>query len=142
MADVARFCNRYPNISFAHEVLDEDSIDTASTVTVVVNLEREDAEGMEEGAGLGAVYAPLYPKPKTEGWWLVVGDPDGNSCLAIKRVALAQKATVKLQFPAPETAGSHNLMLYFMCDSYLGCDQEYELDLNVAQGAEMDSDSD
>ena len=25
-------------------------------------------------------------------------------------------------------------MLYMMCDAYAGCDQEYELNLNVAEG--------
>ena len=32
-------------------------------------------------------------------------------------------------------------MLYFMCDSYLGCDQEYEITLDVKE-AEDDSDDD
>ena len=35
----------------------------------------------------------------------------------------------------------HDLMLYFMCDSYLGCDQEYEITLDVKE-AEDDSDDD
>ena len=25
-------------------------------------------------------------------------------------------------------------MLYMMCDAYAGCDQEYEMNLNVAEG--------
>jgi pre-mRNA-splicing helicase BRR2 len=41
---------------------------------------------------------------------------------------------VKLEFPAAATPGSHDYTLYFMCDSYMGCDQEYEFSLNVQGG--------
>ena len=114
-------------------------------VTVNVQLAREEQEGMNEGAGLGAVHAPLYPKPKTEGWWLVVGDPADNSLKAIKRVTLGQKARVALEFDAPEEEGEYNYVLYLMCDSYLGCDQEFEVELKVAKGeseSEEESDDD
>ena len=38
------------------------------TVTVTVSLTREAATaGMDEGAGLGVVHAPLFPKAKAEG---------------------------------------------------------------------------
>jgi pre-mRNA-splicing helicase BRR2 len=30
--------------------------------------------------------------------------------------------------------GDYNLVLYVMCDSYLGCDQEYEFNLTVVPG--------
>ena len=53
----------------------------------------------------------------------MVGDPKANSLLAIKRVSLQRKSKVKLDFAAPSEAGSHHLVLYFMCDSYLGADQ-------------------
>ena len=51
------------------------------------------------------------------------GRPQGNTLLAIKRAALQRKARVKLDFAAPATPGTHHLTLYFMCDSYMGCDQ-------------------
>ena len=55
---------------------------------------------------------------------------------AIKRVSLGKKQKVKLEFSAPEAVGQHDLTLYFMCDSYLGCDQEYEFALNVKEGGD------
>lgn len=64
-----------------------------------------------------------YPGRKDENWWLVVGDSKANTLLAIKRVALQRKARVKLDFVAPSAQGNHHLTLYFMCDSYMGCDQ-------------------
>jgi pre-mRNA-splicing helicase BRR2 len=86
------------------------------------------------------VDAPRFPKVKEEGWWLVVGDPKSNSLLAIKRVNLNKKqANVKLDFTAPIDVGKKNYTLYFMCDAYLGCDQEYEFELDVKpEGEESD----
>lgn len=55
MADVARFCNRYPNIEMSFEVVDKDKIRSGSTVNVIVQLEREDEI-------TGPVIAPFYPQ--------------------------------------------------------------------------------
>lgn len=44
-----------------------------------------------------------------------------------------------MEFNAPEDPGDYTLTLYLMSDSYLGCDQEYELPLTVIPA---DSDSD
>ena len=42
------------------------------------------------------------------------------------------QAKTKLEFAAPAAAaGTASLTLYFMCDSWLGCDQEYEFKLKV-----------
>jgi len=87
------------------------------------------------------VFAPHYPKDKEEGWWLVVGDPKTNALLCIKRISLVLKAKVKLDFVAPE-AGEYNYTLYLMSDSYLGCDQEYELPLSVGAAEDDDVEDD
>lgn len=55
MADVARFCNRYPNIELSYEVQDKDRIHSGSSVNVIVQLEREDEV-------TGPVIAPFYPQ--------------------------------------------------------------------------------
>ena len=85
--------------------------------------------------------APRYPKAKEEGWWLVVGDTKSNTLLAIKRVSLQRRSKVKLDFTAPSDVGMKPYTLYFMCDSYLGCDQEYPFTVDVkAGGADDESD--
>lgn len=61
---------------------------------------------------------------------MVVGDPRANSLLSIKRLTLQQKAKVKLDFVAP-SPGHHEYTLYYMSDSYLGCDQEYKFSIDV-----------
>ena len=42
MTDVAKFCNRYPNIEMNHEVEDPDDVKTGQPTMVNVTLERED----------------------------------------------------------------------------------------------------
>ena len=72
---------------------------------------------------------------------MLVGDAKGNSLLCIKRITLQQKANVKLEFVAPE-AGEYTYTLFLMSDSYLGCDQEYELPLKVAEADDDDDEDD
>ncbi|KAK6913571.1 DEAD/DEAH box helicase domain [Dillenia turbinata] len=134
LLDIARFCNRFPNIDMAYDVLESDNVRAGEDITLQVTLER-DLEGRME---VGPVDAPRYPKAKEEGWWLVVGDTKTNQLLAIKRVSLLRKSRVKLEFTAPPEAGKKTYVLYFMCDSYLGCDQEYSFTVDIKEAAAPD----
>ncbi|KAG1326813.1 DExH-box ATP-dependent RNA helicase DExH12 [Cocos nucifera] len=127
LLDIARFCNRFPNIDMTYEVLDSDDVRPGKNITLQVTLER-DLEGRSE---VGPVDAPRYPKPKEEGWWLVVGDSTTNQLLAIRRVSLQRKAKAKLVFTAASEVGRKTYTIYFMCDSYLGCDQEYNFTVDI-----------
>ncbi|XP_010459790.1 PREDICTED: DExH-box ATP-dependent RNA helicase DExH12 [Camelina sativa] len=127
LLDIARFCNRFPNIDLTYEVVDSEEVTPGKEVTLQVMVER-DMEGRTE---VGAVDSLRYPKTKEEGWWLVVGDTKTNQLLAIKRVSLQRKAKVKLDFTVPTEPGEKSYTLYFMCDSYLGCDQEYSFSVDV-----------
>jgi pre-mRNA-splicing helicase BRR2 len=80
---------------------------------------------------VGSVHAPRFPKPKEEGWWVVIGDSFTDKLLAVKRVAFQKTARVKLEFASPAKAGRKNYMIYLMSDSYLGCDQEYKFTVDV-----------
>merc|ERR1712167_150970 len=146
MASVARWCNRYPNIDLTYEVEDKDDIAAGDAVTVLVDLQRDldnedDSDEEEDGdavmkedkdknakAPVPPVDAPRYPKRKDEGWWLVIGDTRNRKLLGVKRVPLQHSAKVNLEFEAPEEMGKYKFTLFFMCDSYMGCDQEYELE--------------
>jgi pre-mRNA-splicing helicase BRR2 len=89
-----------------------------------------------EGNELSPVHAPRFPGVRDEGWWLVVGQPKANKLLGIKRVSFSKAQHVKLAFDAPAEVGKAKLSLFFMCDSWLGCDQEYEVELNVTEAAD------
>jgi len=47
----------------------------------------------------------------------------------------------KLEFVAP-SPGKHTYMLYLMCDSYLGVDQEFSFDLNVLPQLQTEEEDD
>ncbi|KAK9181778.1 hypothetical protein WN944_024917 [Citrus x changshan-huyou] len=133
LLDIARFCNRFPNIDMSYEVQDSENVRAGGEdITLQVVLER-DLGGRTE---LGPVYSNRYPKAKEEGWWLVVDDAKTNQLLAIKRVSLQRKSRVKLDFAAPAEAGKKTYPLYFMCDSYMGCDQEYSFTVDVKEAGE------
>jgi pre-mRNA-splicing helicase BRR2 len=126
MADVARFCNRYPNIELTYSIANEDSISCGQSVLIEVKLEREDEDEVSP-----FVIAPFFPQRREEGWWLVIGDPKSNNLISIKRLTLLTKSNVKLEFTAPSIPGSYAYTLYYMCDAYMGCDQEYVINLVV-----------
>jgi len=125
MADVARFCNRYPNIELEYSVKHKDSLSAGAPVNVEVRLEREDEV-------TGPVIAPFFPTKREEGWWVIIGDPKTNELLSIKRLTLQQKAKFVLDFVAPRP-GKYSYTLFFMSDSYLGCDQEYKINLDIGE---------
>ncbi|XVE68358.1 hypothetical protein DITRI_Ditri09bG0061900 [Diplodiscus trichospermus] len=137
LLDIAKFCNRFPNIDLSYEVIHGENVRAGEYVALQVTLER-DIEGRTE---VGPVDAPRYPKAKEEEWWLVVGDTKSNQLLAIKKVSLQRKAKVKLEFNAPAEAARKTYTLYFMCDSYLGCDQEYNFTVDVKEAAGPHEDS-
>jgi len=134
MTDVAKFCNRYPNIEMNHEVEDPDDVKTGQPTMVNVTLEREDELQ-------GNVIAPFYPGKRDEGWWLVIGEQKTNTLLAIKHVSFQQKKKIALEL-VPQKVGETKFVLYMMCDAYAGCDQEYELNLNVAEGDDSSDEED
>ena len=95
--------------------------------------------------------------------WVIIGDSKTNSLLSIKRLTLQQKAKFKLDFVAPRPGkyryslalicfklliviSLSSYSLYFMSDSYMGCDQEYKFNLDIGEagsgGEESGSDSD
>ncbi|KDD72242.1 hypothetical protein H632_c3646p0, partial [Helicosporidium sp. ATCC 50920] len=81
--------------------------------------------------GPGPVLAPRFPGAKEEAWWVVAGDAAADALLAIKRVVLQRAARVSLDLVVPEEPGPRTLKLMLMCDSYVGCDQEFEVFLDV-----------
>lgn len=70
---------------------------------------------------------------KFESWWIVIGIPKSNQLVAIKRITLVKKSRHKLEFNAPKNHGLMSYTLYLMCDSYMGCDQEFEFDIDVKE---------
>lgn len=135
LAQVANFTNnKYPSVDMEHEVLDVESVTAGLPAYVQVTLDR----GLEDDEEPDLrVHAPYYPGQKTENWWLVIGEESTKSLLAIKRVTIGRKLTVKLEYVVP-TPGRHTLSLSLMCDSYVGVDQEQKFEVDAAEGMDED----
>jgi pre-mRNA-splicing helicase BRR2 len=144
LMQVAQVCNSYPDIDVSYTIPEAEDLHAGERSVIEVRLLRDpDDDEAEELSGVPLVQAPRYPGAKTEGWWLVLGSVDSNELLSIKRVAMsAREATIKLDFtPPPHALGKVKYMLYFMSDSVLGCDQEFEVALDIKEGqAESDED--
>lgn len=132
MVDVAKSLNRYPNIELAQEIVTpSEDITAKSTVTLAVRFDADEV-------GDEPVYAPYYPEEKTEEWWIVIGDPASNEIKSIKRLPIKKSCETMVKFLAPNKPGKYEYKLYFMCDSYTGCDQEYPISFTVLEGEESE----
>jgi len=76
------------------------------------------------------IYAPRFPKPKGEGWWLVLAD--GPELLALKRISVAHDTRTDLQLVAPMDLGSYEFTLHLVSDCYIGFDQQVPVRVEVA----------
>lgn len=96
--------------------------------TLSVRLRRENRD-----SGNGRVHCPRFPRGKDEGWILALGDVERGELLALKRVAAVRgrPSHHPLAFLTPNKPGHTMLTLYVMSDSYLGLDQQYDIQLNV-----------
>jgi pre-mRNA-splicing helicase BRR2 len=120
IADVARACNMFPSINMAtNVVVDGDE------ATVQIELEREGELTLDKRGTFVPVYAPLYPKEKEEGWWLVVGNAEGG-VEDVKRVTIGQQKE-RVNMRISSLCSSKNYKLLLMSDSFIGCDQEEEI---------------
>ena len=138
LAEAANFTNsKYPDITLEYELEDADSITAGSAAYIKVNIEREIGEEDEDTEIDTTVHAPFYPVKKMENWWLVVGEESSKTLLAIKRITIGRKLTLRLEYTVP-TPGEHALKLFLMSDSYVGVDQDPSFNVTVAEGMDED----
>ena len=135
LAQAAAFTNdKYPNVDLDFMVEDPDNITAGEPAYLKIKIER-DVEGDEEPDT--TVHSPFYPSKKMENWWLVVGEEETKSLLAIKRVTIGRKLEMRLEYVVP-TPGEHKLTLYLMSDSYVGVDQDPAFTVTAVEGMDED----
>ena len=67
---------------------------------------------------------------------MVLGVIDDGELLALKRIgAIKNRSTVSLAFYTPEEIGRKIYTLYFMSDSYIGLDQQFDICLDVIEAS-------
>lgn len=107
------------------------------------------------------VHCPKFSKVKDEGWFMVLGDPNLAELIALKRCSYRNTKSIHpITFTAPNKTGKFyhytqlcylltkkNIILnylhfsgrylytvYLISDSYIGFDQQYDLQLEVISG--------
>ncbi|MCJ1375804.1 DEIH-box ATPase [Loxospora ochrophaea] len=160
LAQAAAFTNnKYPNVDLEFE-LEKGDVMAGAPAYIKVKIEREETDDdhddgddddeqkkekkkkLQPAAG-ALVSAPLFPHPKMENWWVVVGttttaaSQGQGSLLAIKKVTVGRKLEVRLEYVVPE-AGVQALKLFLVCDSYVGVDQEVGFEVEVLEGMDVD----
>lgn len=70
------------------------------------------------------VISSCYPGEKEEFWWVIVGDKKNNKVLATKRTLIKGKTEFKVSFEYNQV---EKVIVYALCDSYVGCDQVEEI---------------
>ncbi|KAL1876339.1 hypothetical protein VTK73DRAFT_9582 [Phialemonium thermophilum] len=78
------------------------------------------------------IFAPRFPKPQTEGWFVVIADAGKDEIVAVKRVGWSQgpgrtvnvgsrpSARTSIKLPTPDAVQTRKLDLLVLSDAYLG----------------------
>lgn len=102
-------------------------VKTGTEVSIDLTLKRLNKPGREGTK----VFAPKYPKPKDEGWMILIGERENKEMCALKRLSSIRGATRHSLTIVPERPGRCIYTVYVMSDSYLGLDQQYDLYLEA-----------
>lgn len=125
LQDVAEFVNSFPNIDVRYELDMESGVVVNDPKSIKIIIERD--EEMDDLT----VVSPRFPFPKTEGWWIVIGDSETRQLYAIKKTQVSQESqSIDLDFTIPNP-GRHKVTLWCMCDSYIDADKEMEFEVDV-----------
>jgi len=118
--------------SSTEEVLEGEPLEEGGEALVTVNLRRTNRSNRQ------FVTAANFPKPKECSWFLLVGNKATNELLAMKRLAFKRYSSKNLAIQLPAEFRGTELQIVLMCDSYIGMDQEYSIDLEQINGAIRD----
>ena len=111
-----------------NEPLVDEPLQEGGEGLLTVNLKRKNKANKQR------VIISHFPKAKEASWFIVVGNPKKNDIVALKRASFNRFATKTLTLALPEDFLEEKLELYLMCDSYIGLDQQYSIDLLQING--------
>ena len=120
--------------------------EAAHLAEVKAAAEAADAE-QEKLAGPEFVHAPFFPEPHKESWYFVVGDQQRNIVYAVAKgvcptLECDPSTKTVITFPAPKKAGTYNLTLFVMSDSYIGRDIQQNITMVVKPAKDIEIEED
>jgi len=135
--DVLKCCDILPTISVESKVFvdddEDDKVYEGDLCTVSVTITRNN---LEEDEKAGLVHAPLFPYPRQEAWWVVLGTKEGK-IISIEKVTSPKKVVEhKIKFLAPRK-GAYNFDLHVLSNAYIGFDYKSSVDLTTLDAASL-----
>ncbi|KAL6731764.1 hypothetical protein Aduo_002596 [Ancylostoma duodenale] len=87
------------------------------------------------------VHSPYFPPEKYEWWWLVLTMLDKKQrrlvCPTVACKTLVDEQTVEMRFSAPPVKGIYHFQLSVRSDSYMDCDYNKDIKLEVKEAKEV-----
>ncbi|XP_041983109.1 activating signal cointegrator 1 complex subunit 3 isoform X1 [Aricia agestis] len=92
--------------------------------TLILELHRR-------GGNPNNAICPRFPRGKNEGWFATVGCVEQGELVALTRIPA--RGTAQLTVYSPSRPGRVIYTLYILSDSYMGLDQQYDLQFEVVE---------
>jgi len=67
---------------------------------------------------------------------LVIGDIQKNILYKIRRFNFVRNFNINFSLEAPRVPGEYTYSVYLICDSWVGCDLEEQIDINILENPE------
>ena len=111
-----------------NEPLEGEMLREGGEAVCMVNLKRTNRCKQQK------VLISHFPKAKEPAWFLIVANQSKKDILAMKRVSFNRYASKNLTLALPADFLEEKLEMYLMCDSYIGLDQYFSIDLIQING--------
>jgi replicative superfamily II helicase len=81
------------------------------------------------------IYSPKFPKPQTEGWFLIIGEEHRDELTCLKRLSPNENSksyiTCTIKLPIPVMEGDRDADIFLKSDGYLGMDIQSKIPLTI-----------
>eukprot|EP00816_Leptocylindrus_hargravesii_P001980 CAMPEP_0196815454 /NCGR_PEP_ID=MMETSP1362-20130617/49873_1 /TAXON_ID=163516 /ORGANISM="Leptocylindrus danicus, Strain CCMP1856" /LENGTH=632 /DNA_ID=CAMNT_0042192409 /DNA_START=115 /DNA_END=2013 /DNA_ORIENTATION=- len=132
--DVLAACSIMPQVKMETKIFVDDDEDDAvyeeDLITIQVTLTRKDKAK--------SVYAPNFPFPKKEGWWIIMGKKEEGRIIGVDIVKSSlQTVEHRIKMQAPNRAGTYDFDILLKSNAYVGFDMEDKVSVTVLDNSAL-----
>ena len=136
--DVRDFLKIFPDVTIETKIFTDDDEDPQiyenDLVTLQVSITRNN---VEKGEKVGLVHAPLFPFPKKEAWWVILGQLKQGKIISIEKVTNPNhKVDHLIKFMAPPQ-GVYVFDLVVKSNAYVGCDYQTKVEMECLDNSAL-----
>jgi len=135
--DVEAYLKLFPDITVQTKVYvdddEDDNVYEGDLCTVGVTITRNN---LEKGEKVGLVHAPMFPYPKLQAWWIIMGTKEGK-IISMEKVTSPERVVEhKIKFLAPRK-GEYEFQLFVKSNAYVGADQKMSVQLKTLDNSTL-----